>query len=144
MSTDPHDKLLDRSGLEILSTDECWELLASSAVGRVGFVDAGQPLVMPVNHGVVGRHIVFLTSRGAKFSAAIMQRPVAFEVDQWDAASHTGWSVLVEGVADVVSESEELEELDALGLQPWTRPSEKTNWIRILTESVSGRRVPRD
>jgi len=49
---------LDWSGLEILSDAECHEHLAMGAVGRIGFVDEGSPVILPVNHAVDGDTIV--------------------------------------------------------------------------------------
>lgn len=142
MDTHPHDELIDIKGLEILSPDECWDLLDKSSVGRIGFVDSGQPLILPVNHAVVGRHIVFRTARGAKLGSALMKRPVCFEVDDWDATNRTGWSVLVEGMSDIVDDEDELLALENVDLQPWADRVEKSNWIRILPEGLSGRRLP--
>ena len=98
----------DRQGLEVLTSAACWQMLTDAAIGRVAFVHQGQPVVLPVNHGVVGHSIVFRTREGAKLSAAVMADAVAFEADGWDVAARTGWSVLVSGVASTVVEREEV------------------------------------
>jgi len=68
---------------------------------------------------------------------------MAFEADDIDPVSHTGWSVLVQGLATVIVEPGEVERARTLGLEPWA-PSAQRQFIRIRAELVSGRRlVPR-
>lgn len=131
----------DWSGLEVLSQGECLQLLGAGAVGRIGFVDAGSPVILPVNYTMDGPAVVFRTAQGSKLSASMMQRPVCFEVDDWDAQSHTGWSVLAKGVADEVLDDQELERLAALPVRPWSRPDLRDHWVRILVEELTGRRI---
>ncbi len=131
----------DWSGLEILSQDECMEHLGEGAVGRIGFVDAGSPVILPVNYTLDGRSVVFRTAAGSKLSAGMVQRPVCFEVDDWSTTDHSGWSVLAKGVADEVLEDEQLERLAALPVRPWSRPDLRGHWIRIMVEEVTGRRI---
>ena len=48
-------KMVDnRSGFEVLERRECLRLLAGEVVGRVGVVEAGSPLVLPVNYALDG------------------------------------------------------------------------------------------
>lgn len=70
---------VDRQGLEVLGPQECWKLIASSPVGRVAFAQEGGPMVLPVNHGLVGHRVVFRTLRGALLHEALMERPVAVD-----------------------------------------------------------------
>lgn len=135
------DATRDRQGLEVLDSNECWELLATAAVGRVAFVDAGEPVILPVNHAVVGHTIAFLTTRGSKLNAAAMSRPVAFEVDEWDADARAGWSVLARGIAELVYDDDEIAGFEASGLQPWATAVERADWVRIRVDELSGRRL---
>jgi nitroimidazol reductase NimA-like FMN-containing flavoprotein (pyridoxamine 5'-phosphate oxidase superfamily) len=107
-------------------------------VGRVAFVDAGEPVVLPVNHAVSGRRVVFRTARGALLHEALMDRPVAFEVDDFDAGRRTGWSVLVRGRATLADDTDEL---DALGLDAWADAVERDDWVTIVADEVTGRRI---
>lgn len=132
----------DRTVQEI-SRAECMELLRTSAVGRVGGTVSGHPFVLPVNYAVDGDHLVFKTAAGTKLSGSSFAR-VAFEIDGFDAESRTGWSVVVEGVATDISDMVDSgsTRLRALDLQPWF-PGEKSHWVAIQPESISGRRVNR-
>lgn len=132
---------VDWSGLEILSTTECRTLLSTVGVGRVGFVEAGGPVILPVNYTMDGPAVVFRTGGGSKLSMAMMQRPVCFEIDDWNTMTHTGWSVLAKGVADEVLDDDELTRLRRLPVQPWSRPDLRDHWVRIMIEELSGRRI---
>lgn len=129
---------LDHQGLEVISPEECWQLLADSPVGRVAFNEAGEPMVLPVNHAVVGHRVVFRTLRGSLLHEALMAEPVAFQVDSFDAIERTGWSVLVRGVADLAEDPQELEELE---LHPWADAVEREDWVQIRADEITGRRI---
>jgi uncharacterized protein len=131
----------DRLGLEVLTTEQCWELIAESPVGRVAFVDAGEPVVLPITHGVHGHQIVFRSASGGKLSAAEMNAPVAFEVDGWDESTHRGWSVLVRGTAEAVYDADEIAAIRAAGSAPWMEAARTGTWVRILPNEISGRRL---
>ena len=94
MTEDGDAVTMDLQGLEVLDHDTCWRLLAEAPIGRVAFVEAGEPSVLPVSHRTHGHRVVFRTRAGAKLTAAILAKPVAFEADGWDEATRTGWSVL--------------------------------------------------
>lgn len=133
----------DHAGLEILPFEVCLGLLASVPVGRVGFFADGEVVILPVNHIVEGQDIVFRTARGAKLSAAEGQDLVAFEADEYDEQTRSGWSVLVTGRAEVVYEEADVQRLSRRGLHPWASAVGDPFWIRIRATSVSGRQTPR-
>ncbi|MFO7549510.1 MAG: pyridoxamine 5'-phosphate oxidase family protein [Acidimicrobiia bacterium] len=132
---------VDHGGIQVLTAAECDELLASTPVGRIAFVAAGEPVVLPVTYRYHAGSIVFRTARGEKLEAAGRRAPVAFEIDGWDAEGHTGWSVLVKGVAEEVLRPEELDELQSLGLRPWSDAVGRRLWIRVRADEVTGRRI---
>jgi nitroimidazol reductase NimA-like FMN-containing flavoprotein (pyridoxamine 5'-phosphate oxidase superfamily) len=132
----------DHAGLEVLPLDECLKLLASEPVGRVGFYADGELVMLPVNHILDGQDIVFRAARGSKLSAAEGHSLVAFEADSYDGRSRSGWSVVVNGHAEVVYDDAEISRLDRVELHPWP-PSDLPCWIRIRATAVSGRRIPR-
>jgi len=135
---------LDWSGLVILDEHECYELLREQPVGRLGFVDKAEPVILPVNYAVDGRSLVFRTGQGSKLSSALMAQPVCLEIDSWDDVGHTGWSVLVKGVADAVDDETVIARLDQLPVRPWSRPDLRREWVRIMAEEVTGRRITPD
>jgi nitroimidazol reductase NimA-like FMN-containing flavoprotein (pyridoxamine 5'-phosphate oxidase superfamily) len=132
----------DHAGLEILPFEACLRLLASVPVGRVGFFADGELVVLPVNHVVDGHDPVFRTAQGSKLSAAEGQSLVAFEADEYDPQTQSGWSVLVTGRAEVVYDEAEVRRLSSMGLHPWAAAVARPFWIRIRATSVSGRQTP--
>ncbi|HEX2029204.1 MAG TPA: pyridoxamine 5'-phosphate oxidase family protein [Nitriliruptorales bacterium] len=132
---------LDR-GLEVLDTGQCLRLLGSVAVGRIAVDADGGPTVLPVNYVVDEWTIVVRTTFGAKLVAAALERPVAFEVDDFDAATRTGWSVLVKGTAEVVTSAEVIDRLQDLGLDTWAEGVTRDRWVRIHPNQITGRRIP--
>jgi len=132
----------DHAGLEILPFDRCLQLLTTVPVGRVSFFAEGEIVVLPVNHVMDGQDPVFRTAPGSKLSAAEGQNVVAFEADDYDERTRSGWSVLINGRARAIYEDAEIRRLSRLGLRPWVTAVDRPFWIRILPASVSGRQTP--
>jgi uncharacterized protein len=133
---------VDRWGTEVIHREECLRLLGRDRVGRVGVSDHGAPLILPVNYVLDGEAVIFKTAPGTKLQAAL-RSPVAFEVDQIDRATRSGWSVLVRGVAEEVTSFNGdgvLQRLGSLPLDPWA-PGEKPCLVRIAPQSITGRRI---
>jgi nitroimidazol reductase NimA-like FMN-containing flavoprotein (pyridoxamine 5'-phosphate oxidase superfamily) len=130
----------DRAGLEILHLGECFRLLGSVPVGRIGFMAEGEVLVLPVNFRVDGQDVVFRTAVGSKLSTMEVGHYVCFEVDSYDAAARTGWSVVARGLAEVESDAE-CARLDADGIESWGAAGKNCVWVRIRPTSITGRRI---
>lgn len=132
----------DRSGLQILSYSACMELLASDPVrvGRVAVVEEGRPYIFPVNYRLDGDTVIVRTHEGSKLYTAIAGSEVAFEADQMDPAFREGWSVVVRGQVEEITDPDELRHVRALPLRPWA-PNEKDRYLRIRTHAVTGRQV---
>ena len=128
--------------VEELEPDVCWRLLARRPVGRVGFNTDRIPIVVPVNHYVDGRSIVFRTGRSSLLETLRHGARVCFELDEVDALVETGWSVLVKGRAAEVTDPLELADVTRLPLRPWA-PGAKDHWIRIEPREVTGRSISR-
>ena len=127
--------------MEELDEAECLRLLASTTVGRVGFVVEDRPIVLPVNYAVDGRTVVFRTGEGTVLNKAALH-VIAFEVDKIDDATHSGWSVLAQGVAQDVGTAIDTrsEQLRRLALVTWA-PDRRDRWFRLDAETLTGRRL---
>ena len=132
----------DHAGLDVLPLAQCLHHLRAAQVGRVAFVHDGEPLILPVNHGLDGEAVVFRSSPGSKLAAAQDELPVAFEVDGIDVDRQTGWSVVVRGTATAVVDPTVIDRLDRLGVWPWARATERRHWVRIRAYEITGRRIP--
>ena len=133
--------LIDLHGLEIISDGECRELLRHAAIGRVGFTDAGETVILPVNFAWVAGSVLFRTSMGSKLRNAARAHPMSFEIDSWDESSRTGWSVLVKGVSDEVTDEWVVSLSEQLGVDPWAKGIERNDLIRIRADEITGRRI---
>jgi len=139
----PEEAPREESVVEELSEQECLDLLADHAVGRIVFVDHGQPMALPVNYVVDGRTVAFRTDPGTKFDAATLGR-VAFEVDDVASDAREAWSVLVKGIGRDITEAidEWSERVRSQRLEPWAA-GERHHWIALADRSFSGRRIRR-
>lgn len=134
---------VDHAGLEILSFADCLRLLDSVPVGRVGFLADGEVVILPVNHVMDGPDVIFRTAAGSKLSSVGSRFLVGFEADQYDALTHSGWSVVISGFIEVVESDDEIERFERLGLQSWGGAAARDpHWIRIRPTSITGRRTP--
>jgi nitroimidazol reductase NimA-like FMN-containing flavoprotein (pyridoxamine 5'-phosphate oxidase superfamily) len=130
----------DGRAVQVLSREECELLIAGADIGRVILTAQALPTALPVSYAVDGGDIVFCTSAGAKLAAADKGTVVAFEVDHFDPALRIGWSVVVTGLATVVTDPREIGRLEGLGIETWVDLS-PTHYVRLSASMVSGRRV---
>lgn len=115
--------------------------LAAHKFGRLAVVLADEPQIIPVNyvaHEVEENSgtIYIRSSQGDKLFAASASHRVAFEVDFVNDDGAT--SVIAYGTARIVSERDEADLVDTLGLVPWIA-THKPNIIAIDVDRVSGR-----
>ncbi|MGX8904185.1 helix-turn-helix domain-containing protein [Streptomyces netropsis] len=132
--------LARRPALEVLPPAECREKLAHGGVGRVVFSAPEGPEAVPVNFRLVGDAIVFRTAAGGVLAGAVGS-DVAFEVDRIDEARSEGWSILVRGVAEPVSEPEERQHLSETADPHSWAGGERHTWVRIPLGRITGRRI---
>ncbi|MEW6470825.1 MAG: pyridoxamine 5'-phosphate oxidase family protein [Actinomycetota bacterium] len=138
--TDHQGMALIDNRLEVLSAEECHDLLRRNTVGRVGVSFAALPAIFPVNYAVLDGDVVFLTGDGTKLRAALAQAVVVFEVDDFDATVPSGWSVMAVGVAHEITDPAELAAARKLRLRPFAG-GDRTHFVRVHPELVSGRRI---
>jgi nitroimidazol reductase NimA-like FMN-containing flavoprotein (pyridoxamine 5'-phosphate oxidase superfamily) len=123
-----------------MSDDECRALLATAQIGRVVLSIDALPAALPVNYRLIDDAIVFRTAPGTKLTAALRHTVVGLGVDEIDRATRSGWSVLVVGTSDVVSDPPEIARLDRAGLRSWA-PISAPRYVRISIQRISGRRL---
>ncbi|MFI9722728.1 pyridoxamine 5'-phosphate oxidase family protein [Streptomyces sp. NPDC052396] len=123
-----------------LSEGECWARLGTHGIGRLSLsVDTG-PVVLPVNFVVDARTIVYRTDP-AGAAAAPAGAQLAFETDRIDDQLRNGWSVLVVGTADHVTDPAVVRALaERPGSAPWAG-GVRNLWVRIVPGRISGRTI---
>jgi nitroimidazol reductase NimA-like FMN-containing flavoprotein (pyridoxamine 5'-phosphate oxidase superfamily) len=104
-----------------LTGAESWQLLRSVSLGRIVFTWHAMPAIRPVNHLVEDEAIIVRSHLGS----AIVARAVAddgavvcYEADELDPVRHTGWSVIVTGMARLVRDPAAITRYEQL-LEPW-------------------------
>jgi hypothetical protein len=128
---------------EELTAEQCHSLLTQNRVGRVAVSIRALPVVLPVTYGLVEGAIVFCTFRGPKLPDALAGAVVAFEIDSYDAETREGWSVLVQGRAELVADPAVFGAASALGLEPWSPDGDPARYVQIPPTVITGRQVRR-
>lgn len=119
---------------------ECWDRLTTHGIGRIGLSTSAGPTIIPVNYTVDHHSIVFHTARDAT-SAPASGAEVAFEVDHIDDNLSEGWSVLIVGHAERVSDPETVQRLaDEPGATPWAG-GRRDLVVRVVPTRITGRLV---
>ena len=120
----------------VLDEENAWDYLGTAEVGRLATVVDNRPQLFPINFCIDGESIIFRTAEGSKLEELLLNNQVAFEADGWD--NETGWSVILYGHAEVITDPEELARAEKAPLRPWV-PTVKNNWVRIEPDTISGR-----
>ena len=129
--------------LETLDEDQCRSLIQSRNIGRIAFTFEEGPEIFPINYAVDGTTVVFRTAQDTRLQTAVKHR-VAFEVDDWDATTGVGWSVVVKGVAEEITRGIDpfataLRSRPVIPLAPGAREV----WIAVYPAEITGRRFRR-
>jgi Pyridoxamine 5'-phosphate oxidase len=119
-----------------MPTWECYELVDSSAVGRLCFLDGDTPIAYPVSFKLHrtddASYIVIRTSPESLIAKHL--GPASFGVDHIDIESRTAWSVLCRGVLRPTHETDQLPVP-----VPWIAVGDHV-WLLVEIARISGRR----
>jgi nitroimidazol reductase NimA-like FMN-containing flavoprotein (pyridoxamine 5'-phosphate oxidase superfamily) len=132
--------LQGESPIELLSEEECWDLLRAHTLGRIATSAGGVVDIFPVNYYADGASILFRTAPGDKLAELTANDRVAFEVDGY--TDPVAWSVVAKGTARALDRQFEVDEAESLPLTPWI-PTLKSVYVRITPHSLTGRRFER-
>jgi transcriptional regulator with XRE-family HTH domain len=127
--------------LESMTVAECKQHLTGGGIGRFLFVEKGRgPVAIPVNFRMDGDDVVFRTGSGGSVSAGLHERRVSFDVDHLDDALSEGWSVLITGKPQIITDPAELARAQALHVEPWAG-GDKPIYVRLTGDQITGRRI---
>jgi nitroimidazol reductase NimA-like FMN-containing flavoprotein (pyridoxamine 5'-phosphate oxidase superfamily) len=132
--------------IEKLTEAESLRLIERAEVGRIGFTGRFGPVVLPVNFKVVNGAVVFRTEEDSALAQDLRtgipgaDYRVAFEVDETDPATRTGWSVMIQGAVHHVEDEPTRAELLTMGIDPWAG-GDKGLFLRVTPSVVTGRRI---
>ena len=125
-----------------LERAESLRLLTTVQVGRLIFTVNALPAVRLMNFAMIGGLIVLRTAADTTVARKVDNVIVAFEADELDAVTSSGWSVVVIGRATRVIDPEVIARYQDVALIPWA-PGERDQFLTITTEVIDGRRVSR-
>lgn len=133
-STERHHGLL-----RDLTTQECWDHLTSTNLGRIAYADRDGPIILPFNYAAHDGMIWLRTTPYSDAASALPGQRAAFAVDHTDAHQRTGWSVMVRGLAAHVS-TEDYPDLpdETPDPTPWPEGT-RSMLFRLTPTAVSGR-----
>jgi nitroimidazol reductase NimA-like FMN-containing flavoprotein (pyridoxamine 5'-phosphate oxidase superfamily) len=132
--------------LEMLDEDECVRLIAPGGIGRLVFAGRFDLTVLPVNYVLRDGAILFRTAQAGSTDEDLRtgiehaEYRVAFEVDDFDAETREGWSVLIQGPAHHLDDPGEQADAVAAGVEPWPG-GEREHFIQITPVRITGRRI---
>jgi nitroimidazol reductase NimA-like FMN-containing flavoprotein (pyridoxamine 5'-phosphate oxidase superfamily) len=129
--------------LRELSYAECRGLLVRQRAGRVAVATPDGPHIIPLNYSVVDESIIFRTTPFSILATYARNAKLAFEVDHFDDEHRLGWSVVVRGRADVVSDPEEINRIRKVCAPlPWADGA-RNLYFRLAWKELSGRALGR-
>ena len=124
-----------------LSSEECRRRLEGGSIGRVAWNTVDGPQVLPVTYAVHNDAVVFRTAAYGPLADLRHVRRLAFEIDEFDAESRTGWSVVVVGQSRAAAKAAELVELwSQADPVPWA-PGTRNLFIEISIDQLTGRSI---
>jgi nitroimidazol reductase NimA-like FMN-containing flavoprotein (pyridoxamine 5'-phosphate oxidase superfamily) len=131
-------RAMDTGHFTRLSGDECRQLVRGHSVGRVCWSSGAGLEALPVTYAVLGELICFRVDPASVMRELTGGLRVAFEVDDIDVPTATGWSVLVRGEASTQAGPGAVD-VPA----PWA-PGARTLTVAITPLSYTGRAVSAD
>lgn len=125
-----------------LDRHECELLLRGGGIGRAAFSTPDGPHIVPLNYSVIDEAVVFATTSGSMLAKFADGADLAFEVDSIDFRQQNGWSVVVRGRSEIVTDPEDLRRITSPPWppRPWAAGTRDT-YIRLPLGEVSGRRL---
>ena len=127
----------DDARLRALDREACMRLVGERGVGRYVFRGDRGPVALPVNYAVVDGDLLFRTSPESGMAARVPDAPVSFEVDRWNESARSGWSVLITGRIQRVSEGS-VPDSWSDGPVPWP-VGDHSVLLRLIPFQVTGR-----
>ncbi len=81
----------------LIPEHRCWELLATTSVGRLALSVRALPLILPVQYYLDGHRLAICLGHHEIPERSLNDVIIAFAADTIDPATRSGWSVQVQG-----------------------------------------------
>jgi uncharacterized protein len=124
--------------LKELSQDECLELLATKTVGRIAYSGPDGPEVVPLNFVLHNGTVLIRTSAYSALGQRLQHGVAAFQADEIDEFTQSGWSVLLRGSVEPLTD----DSLPAEDARPVVWPEGQRSFhLRLTPLIITGRRL---
>jgi nitroimidazol reductase NimA-like FMN-containing flavoprotein (pyridoxamine 5'-phosphate oxidase superfamily) len=125
-----------------LGIEECRRLIEDGGVGRVAFHSQSGQHIVPVNFQLDRNSIVFRTTPYSELGRLGPGSEAAFEVDELDVESKSGWSVVAKGRVEVIPDNFETAAIRFFGKDPtpWAEGVRRL-YLRLTWRELTGRRL---
>ena len=124
--------------LTVLTEQEVQDLLDQTRFARLGTVDPqGYVHITPVNIVADGGKIYFRTAAGSKLTQLLLEEKVTLQADRVEGGQAYSFNVFAR--ARLLTDSQELEYVSSLPLDPWLG-TEKLEWVELSPQKLEGRR----
>lgn len=127
--------------LPVDNPEHVLSLLGSIWLGRIVFTFDALPTIRPVDHIVADGCVIVRTDVDTALACTLRRSGtegmiVAYEADDIDLSTHSGWSVIVTGRAELVTDAAELRRYRAILHSPVASPMDLA--VRIRPVIVTG------
>lgn len=116
--------------MEILTRQQCLDLMGGVPVGRIGLSIDALPVILPVYFALFDDCVLFRTVAGTKLDAAIIGAVVAFQADGSELDDGTYWSAQFQGVAVEADDYWDFSPQASVPTTPWGA-SRETHLVRV-------------
>ena len=124
-----------------LPYDECLDLLGTTTIARVAVTTPDGPHIVPVNYSLFEDSVIVRTSSYSLLGTYARDAIVALEIDAFDPATRSGWSVVLRGRCTVETDPRTIREIRAGSPDaPWAGGT-RNLYLRLRTDQLSGRAV---
>lgn len=89
---------------DVISEQECWNLLATASVGRLALSVRALPMILPVQYYLDNRTIAVCLGHRELPERSLHEAIIAFAADSIDPGTRAGWSVGIQGRSVIARE----------------------------------------
>jgi nitroimidazol reductase NimA-like FMN-containing flavoprotein (pyridoxamine 5'-phosphate oxidase superfamily) len=134
-------RLNETRTFERLDAEQCWLLVCSQDVGRIGFVGDTRIQIVPTRYDAQRGTAYFRAGTFGELARRVHGREVSLQVDDIDRRTFSGWSVVMSGKAHRVEDAATVAARWSVGRPPPWVPTRESQWIALQVDDIQGQRV---
>jgi nitroimidazol reductase NimA-like FMN-containing flavoprotein (pyridoxamine 5'-phosphate oxidase superfamily) len=124
-----------------LGAEECWDLVGSQGIGRIGYMGDTHIQIVPTRYDAQRGTAYFRAGTFGELARRVHGKAVSLQVDDLDRRTFSGWSVVITGIAHRVDDATTVAERWSVERpSPWL-PAPDSQWISLSVDDIQGERV---